>query len=104
MRSYGLKRVMDQLFSSARMSFMKVLNIIPYLRLELVGSMDSNIYFPPDGFGALEENLLTGKNIYFEARARNLVLEMAREHLSDDNVLVLYDDYLYPGDPPSHWP
>jgi FkbM family methyltransferase len=67
MRSYGLKRVVDQLFSSARMSFMKVLNIIPYLRLELVGSMDSNIYFPPDGFGALEENLLTGKNIYFEA-------------------------------------
>jgi len=33
------------------------------------------------------------------ARARNLMLEMAKEHLSDDDVLVLYDDdYLYPGD------
>jgi len=32
-------------------------------------------------------------------RARNRVLEMAKEHLSDDDVLVLYDDdYLYPGD------
>jgi glycosyltransferase involved in cell wall biosynthesis len=33
------------------------------------------------------------------ARARNRVLEMAKERLSDDDVLVLYDDdYLYPGD------
>jgi GT2 family glycosyltransferase len=33
------------------------------------------------------------------ARARNAVLEMAKERLSDDDVLVLYDDdYLYPGD------
>jgi GT2 family glycosyltransferase len=33
------------------------------------------------------------------ARARNTVLEIAKERLSDDDVLVLYDDdYLYPGD------
>jgi len=67
MRSYEFKRVVDQLFSSVRMSFMKVLKVTPYLRLELASPRDLSAYFPPDGFGALEENLLTGKNIYFEA-------------------------------------
>ena len=37
-------------------------------------------------------------------RARNRVLEMAKEHLCDDDVLVLHDDdYLYPGDQTLVW-
>jgi glycosyltransferase involved in cell wall biosynthesis len=48
------------------------------------------------GFEALHD-IRVGKR--GSARARNAVLEMAKKHLSDDDVLVLYDDdYLYPGD------
>ena len=40
--------------------------MIHHLHLELVSPRGLSAYFPPDGFGALEENLLTGENIYFE--------------------------------------
>jgi len=40
--------------------------VIHHLHLELVSPRGLSAYFPPDGFGALEENLLTGENIYFE--------------------------------------
>jgi len=48
-----------------RSNLLKVLaKALPYIYLRL----DKNLYvhFPSDGFGALEENLLTSRNIYFD--------------------------------------
>jgi FkbM family methyltransferase len=56
---------MNRLLLLAHRAFMSVLNKIPYLRLKLGDSTGFNIYFPPDSFGALEENILTKRNVYF---------------------------------------
>jgi len=56
--------VVFRLASIARGMLIKLLNkCFPYLYLELKLSMVLHIYFPPDAFGALEENLI--RNIYF---------------------------------------
>ena len=54
-----------KLASIARSMLIKLLNkSFPYLYLELKLPMALHIYFPPDAFGALEENLI--RNIYFD--------------------------------------
>jgi FkbM family methyltransferase len=54
-----------KLASIARGMLNKLLNkSLPYLYLELKLPMALHIYFPPDAFGALEENLF--RNIYFD--------------------------------------
>jgi len=45
---------------------MRMLKIAPCLCLGLRNLEGLEIYFPSDGFGALEENVLTGKNMYFD--------------------------------------
>jgi methyltransferase, FkbM family len=55
-------------FIRIRNSLLKLINKIPYLRLELE-NLKMDIVFPPDAFGALEENLLTGRNIYFDEQS-----------------------------------
>jgi len=55
----------ERILAITRSNLLKVLaKALPYIYLQL----DKNIcvYFPSDGFGALEENLLTGYNIYFD--------------------------------------
>jgi FkbM family methyltransferase len=58
---------MGRLLRSSRGIFVGSLSSIPYLLLEFEEPMFLKLYFPPDGFGALEENLLTPEgNIYFD--------------------------------------
>jgi FkbM family methyltransferase len=55
-----------KLASIARGMLIKLLNkSFPYLYLELKLPMALHIYFPPDAFAALEENLIS-RNIYFD--------------------------------------
>jgi FkbM family methyltransferase len=58
---------MGRLLRSSRDILVGSLSSIPYLLLEFEEPMFLKLYFPPDGFGALEENLLTPEgNIYFD--------------------------------------
>uniref|UniRef100_A0A7J2U052 FkbM family methyltransferase n=1 Tax=Ignisphaera aggregans TaxID=334771 RepID=A0A7J2U052_9CREN len=55
----------ERILAITRSRLLKMLaKALPYIYLQL----DKNlcVYFPSDGFGALEENLLTGHNIYFD--------------------------------------
>jgi len=57
--------IVFKLASTARDMLNKLFNkSFPYLYLELKLPMTLRIYFPPDAFGALEENLI--RNIYFD--------------------------------------
>ena len=59
--------LMDRLLRSSRDIFVGSLSSIPYLLLEFEEPTFLKFYFPPDGFGALEENLLIPKsNVYFD--------------------------------------
>jgi FkbM family methyltransferase len=59
--------LMDRLLRSSRDILVGSLSSIPYLLLEFEEPMFLKLYFPPDGFGALEENLLTPEsNVYFD--------------------------------------
>lgn len=63
--------LMDRLLRSSREVFVSNLSLIPYILLEFEEPMFLKIYFPPDGFGALEENMLMPKiytNVYFDMR------------------------------------
>jgi FkbM family methyltransferase len=58
---------MGRLLRSSRDILVGSLSSIPYLLLEFEEPMFLKLYFPPDGFGALEENLLIPKsNVYFD--------------------------------------
>jgi FkbM family methyltransferase len=59
--------LIDRLLRSSRDILVGLLSSIPYLLLEFEEPMFLKLYFPPDGFGALEENLLIPKgNVYFD--------------------------------------
>jgi FkbM family methyltransferase len=59
--------LMDRLLRSSRDILVGSLSSIPYLLLEFEEPMFLKLYFPPDGFGALEENLLIPEsNVYFD--------------------------------------
>jgi len=59
--------LMGRLLRSSRDILVGSLSSIPYLLLEFEEPMFLKLYFPPDGFGALEENLLTPEsNVYFD--------------------------------------
>jgi FkbM family methyltransferase len=59
--------LMGRLLRSPRDIFVSSLSSIPYLLLEFEEPVFLKLYFPPDGFGALEENLLIPKsNVYFD--------------------------------------
>jgi FkbM family methyltransferase len=59
--------LMGRLLRSSRDIFVGSLSSIPYLLLEFEEPMFLKFYFPPDGFGALEENLLIPEsNVYFD--------------------------------------
>jgi FkbM family methyltransferase len=57
--------ISERILAIIRSNLLKILTkALPYIYLQL----DRNIcvYFPSDSFGALEENLLIGRNIYFD--------------------------------------
>jgi FkbM family methyltransferase len=59
--------LIDRLLRSPRDILVGSLSLIPYLLLEFEEPMFLRLYFPPDGFGALEENLLIPEsNVYFD--------------------------------------
>jgi FkbM family methyltransferase len=59
--------LMGRLLRSSRDILVGSLSSIPYLLLEFEEPVFLKFYFPPDGFGALEENLLTPEsNVYFD--------------------------------------
>jgi FkbM family methyltransferase len=59
--------LLDRLLRSSRDILVGSLSSIPYLLLEFEEPMFLKLYFPPDDFGALEENLLTPEsNVYFD--------------------------------------
>ena len=57
--------ISERILAIIRSRLLKILaKALPYIYLQL----DKNlcVYFPSDSFGALEENLLIGHNIYFD--------------------------------------